>query len=478
MNTEETIKKEEGWHSLTTEDEMVDPATSKLGRLRAVLAKHPWDTDTWQQLLKEAELTRNAQVVRSAYDEFLQRFPTSARHWIAYAQFEDKSEMVEKVFERCLRLVPSLPLYRQYLVYICRSHSPVDLPPEQAKEAQGVIIQAYEFVLQHVGYDKDAGSVWRDYIKFVQQASIFSAYEEQQKLDQVRRIYQRAVHTPLVDVELIWKDYDAFENGLSKLTAKKIISDMAPGYMTARTALRDLKLLTETIDANSSWLAKPPSWTTREVQLLSSWKRLIAWELSNPLHLEDKALLNSRIKFVFNSAMLQLQFFPELWYDAARHYTAIGQQDEAIQFLQTGLQRNPTSLLLSFLMAELQEARKADFKDIQSLFDTLIAKLDEAYADTQHRFDEERSSLLAQLRDANQSADEDKDKWDGERREEERELEKEFEREVQERVESRRNKKIAQIRSAVGLSWVLYMRFARRSQVFQIIVFFWVVIYY
>ena len=50
----------------------------------------------------------------------------------------------------------------------------------------------------------------------------------------MRKIFHKAVHTPILNIEEIWKEYDAFENNLSKLTAKKFIADQAGGYMTAR----------------------------------------------------------------------------------------------------------------------------------------------------------------------------------------------------------------------------------------------------
>jgi cleavage stimulation factor subunit 3 len=53
-------------------------------------------------------------------------------------------------------------------------------------------------------------------------------------MDLMRKIFHKAVHTPILNIEEIWKEYDAFENNLSKLTAKKFIADQAGGYMTAR----------------------------------------------------------------------------------------------------------------------------------------------------------------------------------------------------------------------------------------------------
>lgn len=43
-------------------------------------------------------------------------------------------------------------------------------------------------------------------------------------MDQLRKIYRRAVSVPLENVEQIWRDYDQFENQINKMT----VSDPFP----------------------------------------------------------------------------------------------------------------------------------------------------------------------------------------------------------------------------------------------------------
>lgn len=45
-----------------------------------------------------------------------------------------------------------------------------------------------------------------------------TTWEEQQKMDALRRIYQRAVQIPLESLEQMWSEYNAFEVGLNKIT--------------------------------------------------------------------------------------------------------------------------------------------------------------------------------------------------------------------------------------------------------------------
>ena len=83
-------------------------------------------------------------------------------------------------------------------------------------------------------------------------------------MDALRKVYHRAVQIPLENVEAIWRELDAFENGLNKITvcapsftilhythaghmgicssqAKKFLADLNPAYMTAKSSLRDLR---------------------------------------------------------------------------------------------------------------------------------------------------------------------------------------------------------------------------------------------
>lgn len=44
-------------------------------------------------------------------------------------------------------------------------------------------------------------------------------------MDALRKIYQRAVQIPLDNVEILWKDYEAFENGLNRITVRSTSFD-------------------------------------------------------------------------------------------------------------------------------------------------------------------------------------------------------------------------------------------------------------
>ncbi|KAJ3169317.1 mRNA 3'-end-processing protein rna14 [Geranomyces variabilis] len=377
----------------------------KFQKLKSRTQQNPWDIDGWTSWLAEAHLKGDPELVREVYDKILDQFPTASKYWIAYAEFEQKHrayDRVEAIFGRCLRNVPSLDLWKFYLTYVRRMHSAANMPAERKAESRATILKAFEFVLQNVGSDKEAGALWAEYIHFVKAGETSSVYEEQQQMDLLRRAYNRAIWIPLTNIEQIWKDYDAFENGLNKLTAKKFLSEKSAGYMTARTAIRELKTLLDPIEkAQKSWLARPPTWTDKEVAMLASWKRYIAWERTNPLRLDDKSIWINRVLYAYKSALLMLRYYPELYYDASSFLTEVGRADDAAAMLKSGVETLPASLLLNLSLAEREETRKRDFTTcIAPIYDTLITKLETAVSDINSKYDAERDKLMASLQKA------------------------------------------------------------------------------
>lgn len=59
-------------------------------------------------------------------------------------------------------------------------------------------------------------------------------------MDALRKAFQRAVQVPLNNVEQIWQEYNAFENGLSKMTVRfdTLLLLQAISALTDRSLLR------------------------------------------------------------------------------------------------------------------------------------------------------------------------------------------------------------------------------------------------
>jgi cleavage stimulation factor subunit 3 len=130
--------------------------------------------------------------------------------------------VVEAIFGRSIQTTPYIGLWSAYINYIRRRNN---LTTDQTGAARTVIVQVYEFVLDNVGIDPEAGQIWKDYIEVLKSGPGIlggSNWQDLQKMDTVRKVYQRAIAVPTHATMDIWKDYDRFEMNLNKATVREI----------------------------------------------------------------------------------------------------------------------------------------------------------------------------------------------------------------------------------------------------------------
>jgi cleavage stimulation factor subunit 3 len=160
----------------------------------------------------------------SLFDILYTNVVIQAQQWIAYVKMElanNELIRVEQIFFRSLLNVPNVELWSLYLDYIRRRNN---LTTDTGGKARAIVSQAYEFVLNSVGCDREAGKIWGDHVQFVKSGPGNvggSGWQDQQKMDSLRKVYQKAVTMPVQGVEQLWREYDQFEQGLNKLTVFK-----------------------------------------------------------------------------------------------------------------------------------------------------------------------------------------------------------------------------------------------------------------
>lgn len=114
--------------------------------------------------------------------------------------------------------LPSVQLWSVYLDYVRRRQNLTNDPSGKARQT---ITQAFDLCLMNVGLDKDSGFIWQDYVNFVKQGPGVAGgntWQDQQKMDSVRKAYQKAVIVPMQAVNQLWQEYSKFENELNKVT--------------------------------------------------------------------------------------------------------------------------------------------------------------------------------------------------------------------------------------------------------------------
>ncbi|XP_069145845.1 cleavage stimulation factor subunit 77 isoform X3 [Solanum lycopersicum] len=299
------------------------------------------------------------------YEQLLSTFPTAAKYWKQYVEAHmavNNDDATKQIFSRCLLNCLQIPLWRCYIRFIRKVND------KRGNEGQEETRKAFDFMLNYVGADIASGPVWMEYIAFLRSLPAPTAQEESQRMTSVRKIYQRAIVTPTHHVEQLWRDYENFENSISRALAKGLVSEYQPKYNSARAVYRERKKYTDEIDWNM--LAIPPSGSSKEEMQWMAWKKLLAFEKANPQRI-DSASANKRIVFTYEQCLMFLYHYPDIWYEYATWHAKAGSVDSAIKVFQRALKALPDSEMLRYAYAELEESRgaiQAAKKVYESLF--------------------------------------------------------------------------------------------------------------
>ncbi|PRP86401.1 hypothetical protein PROFUN_05320 [Planoprotostelium fungivorum] len=340
--------------------EQIDQLREKTSKAEVRIAADVWDTEAWTSLVLEAQ-KMDIEVARDVYVRFLKVFPTAGRYWKYYAEHEMASNNhanVTAIFTEQLIKIPSIDFWKSYVNYVQNTKS-----PEEATKA-------YEAALDRLGGDIASTPIWIDYLNFINEQPTKNQLDEGQKNSQLRRIYQRAIEVPMHKLEDIWKQYDAFENGLNKTLAKQPLTVCQPKFMNAKAIYREKKRYYEGIHRNM--LPRPPSAIKGEDNQPSLWKGLVAYEKTNPQRLEPNAVKN-KIAFTYNQALLSLYHYPEIWYEYAEEEAAQGRAEESAKVYERAIEAIPDCLLLYFAYANSLETQK-NIKGAKDIYERLLKR--------------------------------------------------------------------------------------------------------
>ncbi|KAL7918196.1 hypothetical protein ACQKWADRAFT_304760 [Trichoderma austrokoningii] len=353
------------------------------------------DMDAWVNLIAEHRRNNSLDDVRKIYNQFLENFPQSADMWVEWIEMElgmDNFVNAEQLFGRCLMTVPNVKLWTVYLNYIRRRN---DLNNDSNGQARRTVTQSYEFVIDNIGVDRDSGNIWQDYVQFIKSGPGQiggTGWQDQQKMDQLRKAYHRAINVPMSTVNNLWKDYDQFEMALNKVTGRKFIQERSPGYMSAKSGNIALDNITRGLKrSNLPRLPPAPGFEGDQEfrDQVALWKKWIEWEKEDPLVLkaDEPKVFAQRVLYCYKQALMALRFWPELWVDAAEWclQNDAGDVDKEVgaEFLVQGIAANPESVLLALKHADyiestspLREGDKSEFaKAVRKPFDDVLNTL-------------------------------------------------------------------------------------------------------
>ncbi|KAK3621945.1 mRNA 3'-end-processing protein rna14 [Elasticomyces elasticus] len=345
----------------------------KVGRLEDRIKEDPKsDVEAWWELIQHYRDKDQLDHARSVYARMLEVWATNPTIYLSYLNLENTvfdRQRIETLFGTALPLLPSLPLWTQYLSYLRRVFP---LIPDPDGSNRSTILAGFTAVLEAVGQDPESQNLWREYIDFIKSGPGVlggEGWQDKQKVDQLRAAYQQAVKVPSGGVMGVWKEYDGFEMGVDKRGARKFLQEVSPHYMTARTAEKQLSSILVGLDR--AVVARLPPVEGCEgddafAALVGKWRSWVEWEKSDPLVLreEDVVAYRRRIVFVYKLAVVGLRFWPRIWAEAAGWcFEQVGLTPEVGQefgamgegFLEEGLKANPESVLLTLRKADRLE---------------------------------------------------------------------------------------------------------------------------
>nr|XP_019042697.1 hypothetical protein I302_08402 [Kwoniella bestiolae CBS 10118]OCF21627.1 hypothetical protein I302_08402 [Kwoniella bestiolae CBS 10118] len=403
---------------------------------------------------------------RAWYEALAVHNPTAVEPLLALINLElalTNFPQVEALFAKALKgpsggitAAADVSVWKAYLHYIRRQNPIIDSAPN-AEAVRGTITKAYEFALKECGYDRESGEIWEEYIKFISEGPAKNQWEIQAQQDTLRKLYQRAVCIPLNNLESLWKSYDTFESSVNKATSKKFLAERSPAYMTARTALREIKGLTEHLP--KPILPPQPTFNESDRATVLGWKNYLKWEEGNPLVIDDEAILGSRIGYALRKCLSEMRHFPELWHYAATYYLKQNKKEEASEVFKAGVQACPKSFLLTFALSELLEdlSQLTAVHDLyQNFLSSLTPEIDDLKKVIEREVDMAKGPEIPPVAGGDVNMD-----GDGM---------SEYQRMVEEResrgklVEERRGKQLQDLSKGINVGWIMYMRFARRAE--------------
>lgn len=337
--------------------------------------------------------------------------------WLEYLNFEqeqDETVRIDNILNKCLLKTPNVDLWLFYLNVLRRRHP---LIGDDGK-ARAVISGAFDFAIDKIGIDPESGRLWREYIEFIKSGpgnlvANSNHWQDQQKLDLLRKAYHKAVAIPTDELVKFWKEYDNLENAYNRAAARKLINERSPHYMTAKVARTQLDERMQGLDRRSLPVLPPLPGFAGDDQFgtqVRKWREWIMWEKSDELVLkqdEDLEGYRKRIDYAYKQATMALRFYPEIWFEAAAWCFEQGTEHwrkEGEAYLDGGIIAVPESPLLALRKADVVEISfrgKGESEEILiangNKLDVVYEKVHGALYALKKKYQEREQRLLADV---------------------------------------------------------------------------------
>lgn len=189
----------------------------------------------------------------------------------------------------------------------------------------------------------------------------------------------------MLNIEQFWREYNAYEQSINPIIAKKMVDDRTRDYINARRVTKELEAMTRGLQRNNP--ATPPNPANPdETKQVVLWKKYIEWEKDNPMRTEDTNLLTKRVMFSYEQCLLCLGQHPDIWYEACQHLVDMSKKmiekgdtnsgkilaDEAAAMYERAISNlMKDNMLIHFAYADFEEGRMK-FDKVHSIYEKLL----------------------------------------------------------------------------------------------------------
>lgn len=350
------------------------------GQLQDKLEEQPACIALYLELIQHYNSKDQLENVRQVFDKAHDQFPYFSPLWTMQLNYElerDEFAKVEAILAKALAGATEnndLSLWKTYLDYVRRKNNLIT----GGEDARRVVLKAFDVVAEKCGsLEPRSFTFWNEYLSFLEHWKPVSKWEEQQRIDLLRKLYKQMLVLPMDNLEKLWNRYTVWEQDVNSLTARKFIGELSASYMKARSIYQEwsnvtkgLKRslptkLTQVGPSNTNFMPQPGQYDTHQLDI---WLKWVKWELDNKLDLAPDAL-QARIDYVYKQAIQYMVFAPEVWYNYAMH-----NQPKSFCIISTGLLANPSSPSLTFKLAEHHELNN-DVNEVKRCFEDCINQL-------------------------------------------------------------------------------------------------------
>lgn len=250
--------------------------------------------------------------------------------------------------------------------------------------------------------------------------------------------------------------------------------------MTARAAVTVLENITRNVN-RTTYPKLPPKagfdGHQEYMDQIRAWNAWIDWEKSDPL--EDPALMQTRVLYIYKQALMPLRFWPRVWYEAAVFCFDNDMAKEGLEFLNQGTLANPENSLLAFKLADRIELT-SEFEDgdpgairkgeaVREPFNKLLDSLYELVKKTNKRA--EHTIAMVKENFAQQAREEPEDDgyvggedWeDDEKEQKEKEREERLQKAI-DGIKAGYDEQTLELKKTISYAWIMLMRTMRRVQ--------------